>query len=115
MNDASIGHLASDKPTVRRGFGSLELVVLLIGVVSLLDAGYIILMEAFVESSHYSNRSLALPAMGLAFAAVTYLLARLRSRDVLLRIILWPFAVFICYLGFGAALLAISVLVRLCK
>ncbi len=111
MNDASIRQSDSATLSVRRRFGSWEFVVLSVASVCLLYAGHIILTQAFGEASRYSNRSLARPAMGLALVSVTYVLTRLRSQSLWLRIVVWPLAVFICYLCFGAALLIIRMLV----
>lgn len=54
---------------------------------------------------------MAIPAIGLAVATVTYVCVRRRAHW-LVWIAVWPFAVFAGYLIFGALLLAISLLVR---
>src|SRR5688572_29862120 len=98
-------------PTPRR-FGTPEFVALALAAVCLFYAAHIIFTDAFGDSSRYSNRSLARPAMGLAIILVTYGAAQLPSLSLWVRIVAWPFAVFISYLALGAALLAISLLLR---
>ncbi|MBN8419852.1 MAG: hypothetical protein J0L73_13105 [Verrucomicrobia bacterium] len=112
MNETSMSLPDTASPRAAPRFGSSEFVALVSAAVCLLYAGHIIFTDAFGDASRYSNRSLAGPAIGLALVVVTYCVARFRSPRLWVRIVAWPFAVFACYLAFGAALLVISLFVR---
>jgi hypothetical protein len=112
MNKASMSLPDKVSPRATRRFGSPEFIALALAAVCLLYAAHIIFTDTFVDATRYSNRSLARPAMGLALVLVTYCCARFRSPSLWVRMIAWPFAVLACYLAFGAALLAISLLLR---
>lgn len=112
MNEASMSVPDTVSPRAARRFGSPDFVALVSAALCLIYAGHIIFTDVFGDVSRYSNRSLAGPAMGLALVVVTCCCARFRSPSFWVRIVAWPFAVFACYLAFGAALLAISLLIH---
>ncbi len=69
---------------------------------------HMIYHDSYVDSSTYSNRSLALPAGGLSFVLTSYLAVRLESISGLIRLLLWPVAFFAGYLLIGLLLIFLN-------
>lgn len=64
--------------------------------------------DSSVDSSTYSNRSLAFPAGGFAFVLASYLAVRLESIPGAIRVVLWPIAFFASYLLIGLLLMYLN-------
>jgi hypothetical protein len=101
----------SDKrlPVNRRR--EVGLIVSALAALLLLYASSIIVFDVFGDHVRFSNRSLAVPAFGLAVVSVWYLSTRYPWPRGWLRLVTLVIAVFVCYLAFGEASLGIRLLV----
>jgi hypothetical protein len=93
----------------RRSYPWLLLIPIIAGI---LWAAYILHYDRFVDATRYSNRSLAGPAMLLAFTTSTSLLPRVSSHSVFVRFLLWLGITLVSYLVIGGFLLLISLALR---
>lgn len=95
------------RPDARRDW-VLEVICFIVFVLLAVYTAHIIYHDSYVDSSTYSNRTLALPAAGFSFVLTSYLAVRLDSISGLIRILLWPIAFFAGYLMIGLLLIFLN-------
>lgn len=95
------------RPDVRRDW-VLEVICISIFVLLAIYTAHMIYHDSHVDSTTYSNRSLAFPAAGFSFVLTSYLAARLASISSLIRILFWPVAFFAGYLIIGLLLIFLN-------
>ena len=88
--------------------GIPEVIVLLLLSLLAIKIGNMIYHDNYVDPRTYSNRSFARPAAGCSLVIITYLAYRLNNFPLWIRILAWPLAFFIGYVGIGAALIVLN-------
>jgi len=86
----------------------LEVICIIIFTLLAIYTTHMIYHDSHVDSSTYSNRSLAFPAGGFSFVLTSYLAVRLESISGIVRILLWPVAFFAGYLMIGLLLIFLN-------
>ncbi|MCX6856680.1 MAG: hypothetical protein NTV80_17455 [Verrucomicrobia bacterium] len=95
------------KPVTQRDW-VFEVICMIIFVLLAIYTTHMIHHDSHVDSSTYSNRSLALPAGGFSFVITSYFAIRLDMISGMIRILLWPFAFFGGYLLIGLLLIFLN-------
>ncbi len=95
------------RPDARRDW-VLEVICIIIFVLFAIYTAHMIYHDSYVDSSTYSNRSLAFPAGGFSFVLTSYLAVRLHTISGLIRIFLWPIVFFAGYLMIGLLLIFLN-------
>ena len=95
------------RPDPRRDW-VLEVICIIIFVLFAIYTAHMIYHDSHVDSTTYSNRSLAFPAGGFSFLLTSYLTVRLDSISGVIRILLWPVAFFAGYLMIGLLLIFLN-------
>jgi hypothetical protein len=95
------------RPDARRDW-VLEVICIIIFILLAIYTAHMIYHDSYVDSSTYSNRSLAFPAGGFSFVLTSYLAVRLDTISSLIRIFLWPIVFFAGYLMIGLLLIFLN-------
>lgn len=99
--------LSRMRPDARRDW-VLEVICIIVFVLLAIYTAHMIYHDSHVDSSTYSNRSLAFPAGGFSFVITSYLAVRLESISGLIRSLLWPVVFFAGYLMIGLLLILLN-------
>ncbi len=95
------------RPDARRDWVHEVICLLLFALLAIYTA-HLIYHDSQVDSSTYSNRSLAFPAGGFSFVLTSYLAVRLDSISGFIRLLLMPIAFFAGYSMIGLFLIFLN-------